>query len=240
MVAKSVGADFPCYIVLGISLRTYSPYQNENPPSTVCSTGYKHARIISVRLPDAETGKYQRSGHWRMCVEVDRRNIATARYVASGLESLLALLNHGPMEDLSVQLVPSNALCGRTILQSELVKWAETAARKTGNFYLEKTFRSLLGTFYMLRRPVTWFEAMDAQHLAHSVLSSAMRHEFYLRRRPEGSDEEIRYLLGVQYPFHGPPGWLEQRSGDLQDMTPVQAIRHPNGPQKIDFLAEEL
>jgi hypothetical protein len=150
MFAKSIGADFPCYIVLGISLRIYSPYQDENPPSTLCSTGYKNARVISVRLPDAETGKYQRSGHWRMCVEVDRRNIATARYVASGMESLLALLNHGPMEDLSVQPIPSNALCDRTILQSELVKWVETAARKKGNFYLEKTFRSLLGSFYML------------------------------------------------------------------------------------------
>ena len=89
-------------------------------------------------------------------------------------------------------------------------------------------------------RPVTWFEAMDAQHLAHSVLSSALRQEFYRRGRPEGSDEEIRYLLGVRYPFRDPPGWLEERSSDLQDMSPVQAIRYPNGPQKIDFPAEKL
>jgi hypothetical protein len=371
MASPAARTGPPRYIVLGVSLRGYSPFQDEDPPNVLCTTGYKTARVVSVRLPDAERGKYRRSGHWRICVEVDRKNVVTARYVASGLEWLLTLLNYGPLEDLSIQLMPPSALRGRTILASILVDRVEETARKERKFYLGRTFKSRLGTFHMLpeilladaflqlptllqspwlfaagaffhsacrdfsftgdtiteilrapslplenervrimlenivlssfrvieaivgepgnegrfrqrltdrgldfdepvgfrgkrakrlgseiyvlqrlrdatsahgvrrrSRPVTWFEAMEAQHLAHSVFSLGLRNELDRRGRPEGSVEETHYLLGARYPFRDLGDWLEQRFSELGNMTPVEAIRHPGGPHKIDFLAE--
>ena len=138
------------YLILGISLCSYSPYQRDcSPPDTICTSGFNNALFVTMQMPDREQANLQ-SGHWRICVETERKSIVTARHITSGLESLLTLLNHGATEDLSVQLIPPRVLRGRVILKNELLRSVEETAGRSGDFYLARAFRGMLGTFAML------------------------------------------------------------------------------------------
>jgi len=65
------------------------------------------------------------------------------------------------------------------------------------------------------RRPVTWFEAMNAQHLAESLLHQALWVECCRRGRPEGTDEEVAYLLKRMYPFCSGSDWWSRKFNEL-------------------------
>jgi hypothetical protein len=355
------------YIILGFSLGTWFEHQEPIPPYILCSTGIKNSRIVSLRLSDRGSGDI---GQWRLCVEVEPNNITTARRVLSGFEGLFTHLNHGRIEELSLQALPAGVIRDREILGPALVHAVNIRARKDKNFLLERSFESQLRSFYsvadilvaflffqlpallqsdwlfaactffqsacseftfsgdtisdVLRRrnapveherdrlklenvvlssfrvieaivgepgkedrfrkrltlrgldfdelvgfpgtrrkrlgasiyalqklrdatsahgmrsrsiPVTWLEAMQAQHLAESMLHIALWQECCRIGRPQGSDEELRYLLGRMYPFHD--DWLERPLAALGNLTPIEAVRQPGGPKKVQDLFSE-
>jgi hypothetical protein len=81
---------------------------------------------------------------------------------------------------------------------------------------------------------------MNAQHLAESFFHQALWQECSRRGRPEGTDEELRYLLQHMYPFLDPSDWLERPFTELGHMTPIEASRQPGGPQKVEALTARL
>lgn len=135
------------YIILGFSLGTWFEHQKDIPPHILCSTGIKNSRIVSLRLPDLRS---RHVGQWRLCIEVEQNNLMTARRVLSGFESLFAQLNHGRIEDLSLQLVPAEVIRDREILGADFVQAVKIRARRDSDFFLERTFESQLWSFYMV------------------------------------------------------------------------------------------
>jgi hypothetical protein len=351
------------YIILGFSLGTWFEHQRNIPPYILCSTGIRNSRVVSLRLCDRGSRDV---GQWRLCIEVEQNNLTTARRVLSGFEGLFTQLNHGRIDDLSLQLLPAGAIRGREILGSELVQAVRTRAHRDRDFFLERTFESQLWSFHtvpeilvafllfqlprllqsewlfaactffqaacrdfaftgdgignILRRrnmpveherdrlnlenvvlssfrtveaivgepgrenrframlasrwfdfdefvgfpgtrrkrlgqtiyslqhlrdatsahgirrrpmPISWLEAMQAQHLAESVFHQALWHECCRAGRPEGSDEELRYLLRSMYPFRNPDDWTERSLAALGNLTPIQATRQPGGLERL-------
>ena len=357
------------YIILGFSLGTWFEAQREIPPYILCSTGIRNSRIVSLRLCDR--GRCD-VGQWRLCVEVEQNNLATARRVLSGFEGLFTQLNHGRIDDLTLQLLPPGVVRDREILGPDFVLAAKARAHRNGDFFLERNFESQLWSFHMvpeilvaflffqlpkllqserlfaasgffqaacrdfaftgdgagniLRRrnmpveherdrlnlenvilssfrtvesivgepgrenrframltsrgldfdelvgfprtrrkklgdmiyalqhlrdatsahgirrrpiPVSWLEAMQAQHLAESVFHRALWYECCRAGRPEGADEELRYLLRLMYPFREPDDWTEILSAELGNLTPIQAARQPGGLERFkDFFPD--
>lgn len=101
------------YIILGFSLRTWFERQVDVPPYILCSTGFNNSRIVSLKLSDQSSRDV---GQWRLCIEVQQNDVATARRILSGFEGLFTQLNHGRIEDLSLQLVPAGLIRDREIL----------------------------------------------------------------------------------------------------------------------------
>jgi hypothetical protein len=354
------------YIILGFSLGTWFDHQRDIPPYILCTTGIRSSRIVSLRLCDRGSRDI---GQWRLCIEVEQNNITTARKVLSGFEGLFTQLNHGRLDDLSLQLLPSGVVRDREILGPDFVQAVKARAHHDRDFFLERTFESRLWSFHMvpeilvafllfqlprllqsewlfaactffqaacrdfaftgdeigkilLRRnmpveherdrlnlenvilssfrtvesivgepgrenrframlalrgldfdelvgfpgtrrkrlgetiyalqrlrdatsahgvrrrptPVSWFEAMQAQHLAESVFHQALWHECRRAGRPEGGDEELRYLLHLMYPFREPNDWTGISRAELGNLTPIQAARQPRGLERFkDF-----
>lgn len=90
------------------------------------------------------------------------------------------------------------------------------------------------------KHPVTFFEAMWAQHLAESLLHQALWQECCRAGRPYGTTEELAYLLELMYPFCADSGWLTRAFTELEGKTPIQASMEPGGPAKVQRLAEVL
>jgi hypothetical protein len=125
----------------------------------------------------------------------------------------------------------------------ELVGFPGTKRKSLGKaIYALQKLRDTTSAHGIRRRPspITWYEAMEAQHLAESVLHQALWQECCRRGRPEGTDVELRYLLNQMYPLCAFTGWLGQTFSELDGMTPLEASRHPNGPAKVQGLSERL
>jgi hypothetical protein len=90
------------------------------------------------------------------------------------------------------------------------------------------------------KHPVTFFEAMRAQHLAESLLHQVLWQECCRTGRPYGTPEELAYLLELMYPFCADSGWLTRAFTELEGKTPIQASMEPGGPAKVQRLAEVL
>jgi|ERR1700733_580736 len=90
------------------------------------------------------------------------------------------------------------------------------------------------------KHPVTLFEAMWAQHLAESILHQALWQECCRVGRPHGTAEELAYLLELMYPYCADSGWLTRTFKELEGKTPIQASMEPDGPAKVQRLAEVL
>jgi hypothetical protein len=90
------------------------------------------------------------------------------------------------------------------------------------------------------KHPVAFFEAMSAQHLAESLLHQALWKECCRVGRPYGTGEEIAYLLERMYPLCADSGWLTSAFTELGGKTPIQASMEPDGPAKVQRLAEVL
>jgi hypothetical protein len=88
------------------------------------------------------------------------------------------------------------------------------------------------------KHPVTWYEAMGAQHLAESVLHQALWNECSRRGRREGTQEEVSYLLTHMYPLCADSDWLTRPFPELDGGTPIEASREPGGPARVQHLAE--
>jgi len=128
----------------------------------------------------------------------------------------------------------------RVIEVSGISRYSPEKARD-GDLFLARIARYHCGHGIRRRsKSVTWLEAMDAQHLAESVFHQALWQECSRRGRPEGTDEELRYLLQHMYPFLNPPDWLELPFAELGNITPIEASRQPGGPQRVEELAKRL
>lgn len=88
--------------------------------------------------------------------------------------------------------------------------------------------------------PVTFFEAMWAQHLAESLLHQAIWQECCRAGRPNGTLEELTYLLNLMYPLCADSGWLTRSFTELEGKSPIRASMEPGGPAKVQGLAEVL
>jgi hypothetical protein len=136
-----------------------------------------------------------------------------------------------------------DALASRGLDFDELVGFPGTKRKALGKaIYGLQKLRDATSSHGIRRRPhpVTWYEAMEAQHLAESVLHQALWQECCRRGRPEGADEELRYILGKMYPLLALTGQLTQSLVELDGMTPLEASRSPGGLAKVQKLYDNL
>lgn len=168
--------------------------------------------------------------------ERDRTNLENV--VLSSFRVIEAIVGEPGKEERFRQRLTSRGLDF-----DELVGFRGTRRRTLGKaIYSLQGLRDATAAHGIRRRskPISWFEAMDAQHLAESVFHQALWQECCRRGRPEGTNEELRYLLDQMYPFLNPPDWLEKPFAELGHVTPIEASRKPGGPQKVQTLATKL
>jgi hypothetical protein len=174
----------------------------------------------------------------KLSAEYEREKLKLENVVLSSFRVIEAIVGEPGREE---RFKKSLASWGLNF--EELVGFPGTKRKSLGKaIYALQKLRDTTSAHGIRRRahPVTWYEAMEAQHLAESVLHQALWRECCRRGRPEGSDVELRYLLDKMYPLCALTGWLGQSFIELDGMTPLEASRHPNGPAKVQTLSECL
>ncbi len=111
------------YLILGFSLDTAFDGQRNPPPAVVCTIG-SASRIIALDLPYEEPHTFKNLGQWRLAIEVNSNDRSTAMRIFSAFEALLTHVNHGRIDDLSLELLPGIAMDGRRIRFSKFVSAA--------------------------------------------------------------------------------------------------------------------
>jgi hypothetical protein len=128
-------------------------------------------------------------------------------------------------------------LASRGLDFDELVGFPGTRRKKLGQtIYSLQRLRDATSAHGIRRRsvPISWLEAMQAQHLAESVFHQALWQECCRVGRPEGGDEELRYLLRLMYPFQKSDDWTERSFASLGNLTPIQASRQADGLKRLE------
>jgi hypothetical protein len=174
----------------------------------------------------------------KLSAEYEREKLKLENVVLSSFRVIEAIVGEPGREERF-----KNSLASWGLNFEELVGFPGTKRKSLGKaIYALQKLRDATSAHGIRRRahPVTWYEAMEAQHLAEWILHQALWQECCRRGRPEGSDVELRYLLDKMYPLCALTGWLGQSFIELDGMTPLEASRHPNGPAKVQRLSERL
>lgn len=79
---------------------------------------------------------------------------------------------------------------------------------------------------------ITYFEAMEAQHLADAILHKVLWHEADRFGR-SGTDCEIEFLLNAMYWTIDNPRWAYKACEDLGGDSPIEAVRKLGGLRKL-------
>jgi hypothetical protein len=137
-------------MLLGLSLGPCFPEQDSPPPVVVCSLGYCSARIVTVRLVDGAEPSTGGMGHWRLCIEVARNRLTTARHILGGFEGVFTHLYHGRVDDFGLQLLPKAEFKERTVPRTSFVRAAKAKASKNQDFLLERTIESQIRSFLVV------------------------------------------------------------------------------------------
>ncbi|NYF50878.1 hypothetical protein HDF12_001243 [Edaphobacter lichenicola] len=130
-------------------------------------------------------------------------------------------------------------LMSRGLDFNELVGFPGTRRKRLGDaIYALQSLRDATSAHGVRRRshPVSWLEAMQAQHLAESVFHTALWQECCRVGRLGGGDEELRYLLRLMYPFRKSDDWTERSFETLGNLSPIQASRQPGGLKMLENL----
>lgn len=169
-----------------------------------------------------------------MSVEHERDRLRLENVVLSSFRTIEAIVGE-PGREARFRAI----LRARGLDFDELVGFPGTRRKKLGpTIYALQRLRDATSAHGIRRRPnpVSWLEAMQAQHLAESVFHQALWQECCRVGRPEGVDEELTYLLRLMYPFRKPDDWCERSLPALGNLTAIQASRQPSGPKRLENL----